>query len=252
MNDHDTQHPAYSSAQEIERRRAFIEQFRACPIPEQELLVNLGLFINRQSMSRMLYIHDLFRRIVPVHGVIMEFGVRWGQNLALFSSFRGIYEPYNFNRKIIGFDTFAGFPAVAEEDGRSEQVRIGGFGVTADYKEYLHSLLQYHESESPLPHIRKFELVEGDATKTLPVYLERHPETIVALAYFDFDLYDPTRACLELIRERVPRGGIIAFDELNCREFPGETRAVMDVFGIHRCRLERTSHNPTPGFMVIE
>lgn len=34
----------------------------------------------------------------------MEFGVRWGQNLALFESFRGIYEPYNYNRKIVGFD----------------------------------------------------------------------------------------------------------------------------------------------------
>lgn len=252
MNEPDARHPVYSSAHELEKRRQFFERFRTCPIPDRELLSNLGLFINRQSMSRILYIHDLYRRIVSVHGVIMEFGVRWGQNLAMFSSFRGMYEPYNFNRKIIGFDTFAGFPAVAAEDGRSDQVRMGEFGVTPDYMGYLESLLHYHESESPLDHIRKFELVKGDATRTLPAYLERHPETIVALAYFDFDLYEPTRACLELIRERVPRGGIIAFDELNCREFPGETRAVMDVIGIHRCRLERTPHNPTPCFMVVD
>ena len=31
----------------------------------------------------------------------MEFGVRWGQNLALFESFRGIYEPYNYSVELL-------------------------------------------------------------------------------------------------------------------------------------------------------
>jgi hypothetical protein len=55
----------------------------------------------------------------------MEFGVRWGQNMALFTSFRNIYEPYNVSRKIIGFDTFAGFPSISEQDGVAETVQVG-------------------------------------------------------------------------------------------------------------------------------
>ena len=39
----------------------------------------------------------------------MEFGVRWGQNLITLNNLRGIYEPFNHSRKIIGFDTFEGF-----------------------------------------------------------------------------------------------------------------------------------------------
>ena len=53
--------------------------------------------------------HELYQKILNVHGVVIEFGTRWGQNLALFESFRGMYEPYNHFRKIIGFDTFEGF-----------------------------------------------------------------------------------------------------------------------------------------------
>ncbi|MBK8271161.1 MAG: crotonobetainyl-CoA--carnitine CoA-transferase [Planctomycetes bacterium] len=242
----------YSSADELDHRRRFFELFRSCPIPEGERLGNLGLFQNRQSLSRLFFMHELYQRIIPVHGVIMEFGVRWGQNLALFSTFRGMHEPYNFNRKLVGFDTFAGFPGVSEKDGRSNQARPGEYGVTRDYQSYLDAVLDYHEKESPLSHIKKHELVAGDVMETLPAYLERSPETIVALAYFDLDLYEPTKFCLEAIRDRLPRGAVVAFDELNCREFPGETRAVMEALGLANCRLQRTPHNPTPCFMVVE
>ena len=45
----------------------------------------------------------------------MDFGTRWGNNMALFSIFRGMYEPFNRHRKIIGFDTFSGFPSINEK-----------------------------------------------------------------------------------------------------------------------------------------
>ena len=49
-------------------------------------------------------------KIIHKEGVIMEFGIRWGQNTALLAALRGLYEPYNIKRKIkIGFDIFDGF-----------------------------------------------------------------------------------------------------------------------------------------------
>jgi hypothetical protein len=85
-------------------------------------------------------------------------------------------------------------------------------------------VLDFHEAElAPIPHKKKYELVQGDATRTLPEYLQRHPETIVALAYFDFDIYAPTKACLEAVVPHLTKGSVLAFDELNCPEFPGET-----------------------------
>lgn len=84
----------------------------------------------------------------------MEFGVRWGRNLALFESLRGIHEPFNHNRKIVGFDTFEGFPSTHEKDGDADIVRVGAYDVTEKYEDFLAEILAYHEQESPISHVR--------------------------------------------------------------------------------------------------
>lgn len=241
-----------STEKEKTARKQFHELFARCPIPSNEILGNLGLFMNRQTVSRLLFMHELYQKILNVHGVVMEFGTRWGHNLALFHSFRGIYEPYNYNRKIIAFDTFEGFPSVDAKDGGSSAVSQGAYNVTERYEEYLEQVLAYHVQESPLAHLRRHELVKGDVTKTVPKYLEQHPETMVALAYFDLDLYEPTKRCLELLRPHLTKGTVLAFDELNHSEWPGETIALKEVFGLANCRLQRSPANPTPSYMVIE
>ncbi|MFC7668497.1 hypothetical protein ACFQT0_14780 [Hymenobacter humi] len=101
-----------------------------------------------------------------MHGVAMEFGVRWGQNLALMHALRGIYEPFNYNRKIIGFDTFGGFPSVDPKDG--DRVKEGDYGVTENYQEYLTQILALHEADSPIPHKRKFEWWPATPPKPCP------------------------------------------------------------------------------------
>lgn len=239
-----------SSEQEKSNREHFFNQFKACPIPEKEMLDNLGLFLRRQTLSRILFMHELYTKIINIHGVVMEFGVRWGQNLALFESFRGMYEPFNYNRKIIGFDSFSGFPSIDKKDG--DKLSVGDYGVTDGYESYLESILQFHESESPIPHKKKFELIKGDATETIENYLEKHSETIVAFAYFDFDIYLPTKKCLLAIKDRLTKGSILAFDELNCPEFPGETLALQEVFGIGRFQLRRSPLNPLCSYIIVD
>lgn len=239
-------------ASDIEKRNRenFRKLYKNNPLPENEILNNLGLFINRQNLSRMLLMNELYKKIIDVNGVVMEFGVRWGQNLCLFESFRGIYEPYNYSRKIIGFDTFEGFPCIHSKDGALNQQ--GDYSVTPQYEDYLESIINYHEAENPISHIRKSRLIKGDATTTLKDYLEQHPETIIAFAYFDFDIYEPTKRCLELIKDRVTKGSVIAFDELNHPGFPGETQAFLEVIGAPNCVLKRSSLTPYVSYFVVE
>lgn len=244
----------YSSEIEQKKRKDFFTLFNKCPIPENELLSNLGLFINRQSLSRMLFMNELYTKILPIHGSIFEFGTRWGQNLALFSSFRGLYEPYNYNRMIVGFDTFTGFPneGIDKKDGCSDFIDIGAFNTSENYPEYLENILDYHQSESPISHIKKYELVKGDATISINHYLKDHPETIVALAYFDFDLYLPTKNCLESIADYLTKGSVIGFDELNFKNFPGETIALREVFGLSKYSIRHSTIDPNYAYIIIE
>jgi hypothetical protein len=241
-----------SSPSENILRDQFVDLFKQCPIPDNEVLSNLGLFLKRQNLSKILFMNDLYRKIIDVHGVVIEFGVRWGNNLALFASFRGIYEPFNHNRKIIGFDTFAGFPTVHEKDGASDIVAIGAYKVSASYEKYLEDILAYHEQESPIPHIKKHRLVKGDATVEVEKYFTEHPETVVAFAYFDFDLYEPTRKCLEAIKDRVTKGTVIGFDQLNDHDFPGETLALKEVFGLDKFKLRKSRYSSVQSYIVVE
>lgn len=239
-----------STSGEMQKKNLMAQCLRNSSVPDSELLDNVGLYLTRQSLSRINFIQEIYNKILPVHGVIMEFGVRWGQNMALFSNLRGMHEPFNYNRKIIGFDTFSGFPSVSVEDGGG--VKPGDYGVTNNYMDELNGLLEFHEQNSPVPHKSKFELVKGDAIITFPDYLGRHPETIVALAYFDFDLYAPTKVCLENLLPYLTRGSILAFDELNCPEFPGETVAVREVLGISKYAIRRSEGSPLTSYCVIE
>jgi len=241
-----------SSQKEIEARSEFYKLYQQCPIPENQILSNIGLFTTRQVLSRMLMLNDMYKNIINLHGIVCEFGVRWGNSLALFESFRGMYEPYNYNRKIVGFDTFEGFPNVHEKDGTSDVIKKGAYSTTNNYDEYLEEVLKYHESESPLSHLKKFELVKGDATVTVKEYLKKNPETIIAFAYFDFDIYQPTKVCLEAILPHLVKGAVIGFDELNYHDFPGETRAFDEVLGINNYKIHRDVNNPIPSYIIYE
>ncbi|SEC19392.1 hypothetical protein SAMN05216205_1720 [Pseudomonas mohnii] len=239
-----------STQSETDRKQILVDRLRASRIPDGELLDNIGLYLTRQTLSRINFMQMLYQMIVPVHGTIMEFGVRWGQNMALFSTLRGIHEPFNYNRKIIGFDTFDGFPSVAPQDGGG--VQAGDYGVVENWSEELEGILDFHTQNAPIPHKKKHELVKGDATMTLPDYLKEHPETIVALAYFDFDIYKPTHDCLEAILPYLTKGSVLAFDELNTPQFPGETIAVREVLGLSRYAIKRDPSNPLTSYLVIE
>lgn len=241
-----------SSSGEQEKRAKFLELFKNNPVPSAEQLANVGLFQKRQELTKVIFLQELYKQMLPVHGVIMEFGVRWGQNLVTLTNLRGIYEPYNYSRKIIGFDTFEGFPSVHEKDGQHNIIEKGAFNVTEGYEEYLKQVLDYHAGESPLNHISKNELVKGDAVVMLEKYLKAHPETVIAMAYFDFDIYEPTKKCLELITPYLTKGSVIGFDEICDPQFPGETVALREVWGTKKFSLRRSPYGGIQSYLIFE
>ncbi len=241
-----------SSGSEKESIRELTGLLKGAPLPDDELLANLGMFLTSKNLSRVLFFYEMYKRILHSHGVIMEFGVRWGQNLSLLAALRGIFEPFNRHRKIIGFDTFAGFRGLSAQDGEKCDCKDGSYSVAPGYEEYLARLLALQEALNPVAHLRKFELIKGDAVQTIPAYLARHPETIVSLAVFDFDIYKPTRAALEAVAPHLCKGSILVFDELCDDIFPGETVALRETLGISRFRIQRLPMTARVSFLEVE
>ncbi len=198
--------------------------------------------LKRQSLSRVLYYNHLYQKILETPGVICEFGVQWGATLAQLINLRGLYEPFNYSRKIFGFDTFEGFPELSQEDGPC--ATKGDYKTPQDYEKTLEILLNLHESFSPISHMKKFELIKGDASLTIHTWLEKNPHAIISMAIFDMDIYKPTKEVLEKIIPRLTKGSLLVFDELNCPYFPGETLAVQEVLGLNNLTLRHFPHQP--------
>jgi hypothetical protein len=241
-----------SSKTEQTNRLELADLINSNPIPDNEKSFHTPLFLKRQELSKVLYFQDLYQQFLNTHGVIMEFGTRWGTNMVTLSNLRGIYEPFNYNRKIIGFDTFEGFKnANKTDDGAHEIIKDGAFSVTDNYPDYLNRLLTIHQNESPLNHINKFEIIKGDAPVKLKEYLQKNPQTIIAMAHFDFDIYKPTLDCLNLIKPHLVKGSIISFDELNDPNFPGETKALNEAFGLNNVALKRNLICPMQSYFIF-
>jgi hypothetical protein len=243
---------SFAGQEELQAYQQLVQLMRSCPIGEREILANLGLFANRTSMSRLLFLHNLYLRALNTHGVAMEFGVRWGQNLSLLVNFRNIYEPYNMSRKIVGFDTFEGLTGVSAADGSSPTAAPGALSVTPGYERYLSEVLAAQEQLGPRSHIRRFEIVKGDVTQTLPEYLKRHPETIIAFAFFDLVLFEPTKKVLELIRPHLAKNSVIGFDQLGLGEYPGETQALKEAWGVGNYRIIRDPISSMQSYLIFE
>ena len=225
------------------------------PVPRDEIFENLFLFLTKKDFSHLLFMNEIYKKIISVHGSIYEFGCRWGRNLSLFTLLRGVYEPYNYTRKIVGFDTFSGFPSesLSVEDGNHNTISKGSYSVTKNYKKFLEELLEIKNSELPIEHIKKFDLVKGDAARESKKYLKKNKHDIIALAYFDLDLYKPTKEIIKNILPRTVGGSILLFDELNHQSYPGETTAFIEELMVkNKYKLIRSEISASKSYIVIE
>jgi hypothetical protein len=209
-------------------------------------------FVSRRTLAKFLVRYEIFKKIIEVNGSIIECGVMNGAGLFTYAHLSSMFEPVNHTRRVIGFDTFEGFPSVHENDlstGISSHLESGGLAGSS--VEDLERAIALFDSNRTLSHIPKIELVKGDITKTAPEYLANNPHLVVALLYLDLDLYEPTKAALQTFLPRMPKGAIVVFDELNTQTFPGETLAVDEILGIRNVKIERLPLDPYVSYCIL-
>jgi len=205
-------------------------------------------------MAKLLFLDEVYQMILPLPGMILEFGTWLGGSTVAFENLRAIHEPYNAQRRTVSFDTFSGYTQHTNNDAGPHFQKIleaGTYTAPDDYSKYLERLLEYHESENVMKHVSKHQVVTGDAALTLPIYLDQRPETLVALAYFDMALYEPTRSCLDSIQGYLIPGSIIVLDELGHPDYPGESIAYREVFKDRRHRIKRSRYLPDRAIVTI-
>jgi hypothetical protein len=238
---------------ETERRvgesieRIFLES----PERVEVKLENFTKYVRRQHLKRFIAMYELFKLILPVKGSIIECGVYQGFGLMAWAKLSAMLEPENLTRRIYGFDSFEGFPAVHEKDASQFGATRRGQLSAASYDELLRLIKEY-DADRFLGHISKVELIKGDITKTLPEFMASRAHVVVSLLFLDCDLYEPTRVALEQVLPRMPKGAVVVFDELDNPIWPGETTAVVDALALSRLKLRRFEWDPYIAYAVLE
>lgn len=242
----------FRTAAEAEEAATNKQCFEKNPDSWEKKLEAFPKYVRRQNLTRFLALYEIFKRVIPVKGSIVECGVHRGFGLMTWVKLSAILEPVNLTRRIYGFDSFAGFPEISLKDTPSIPASISKGDLFSDSKEELEVLADAHDKTRFLGHIGKVQLIKGDAVQTIPRFVQENPHLLVSLLFLDFDLYEPTKAALTSLFPRMPKGAIIAFDELDNPLWPGETTAMLEVCGASKLRIERLPFDPFIGFAVIE
>ena len=228
--------------------------FRDDPIDLIEKIEAFPKYASRQSIAKFLTKYEIFKKVLHVNGSIVECGVLHGAGLLAWAKLSSILEPANHPRKVIGFDTFEGFRSIHRKDasaGMRSDLLVKS-GLKGSPYEYVRLAVEVYDMNRPVSHIQKVELVKGDLCRTAPQYVKENPHLVVSLLYLDVDLYEPTKKALQVFVPRMPKGALIAFDELNARIFPGETQAVIEVIGLNNLKIRRFPFDSYISYAILE
>jgi len=226
------------------------KNFANCNLSMIDKLEAFPRFVSKRSMARFLCKYEIYKHILDINGIVIECGVLNGAGLFTWAQLANIFEPTNYTRKVVGFDTFSGFPNVHNKD-ENNVVNPESGQMKGDSLEALHLSIGKYDLERHLHHIPNIELITGDFLKTANEYLSQNQHLLVALLYLDFDLYEPTQKALELFLPRMGRGSIICFDELNCANFPGETLALLESLPINQYEVKRFAMDPWISYIRV-
>lgn len=236
---------------EREVGRRVEEIFLRCPDSVEIKLENFTKYVRRQHLKRFLAMYEVFKLALPVKGSVVECGVFRGFGLMAWAKLSAMLEPENLTRRVYGFDSFKGFPSLATEDQSGYTAAQPG-DLGADSYAELMELVQEYDRDRFLGHVPKVELIRGDIVETVPTFVALHPHLVVSLLYIDCDVFQPTKVALETLVPRMPKGAVLAFDELDNPLWPGETLAAVETLGLGSLRLRRLDWDPYIAFATIE
>lgn len=203
---------------------------------------NFYLSCDITRMSKILAHYELFKLSQNIPGEIIECGVFKGASLARFAAFRDIFEN-QFSKKIIAFDIFGKFPNTKfSKDKDFREKFIEAAGSESISKKQLMEVLKHKGTD------KNVELIQGDITKTVPKYLEKHPELKISILNLDTDIYEPAVTILENFYKHISKGGILILDDY--ATFPGETKAVDDFFKNKKIKIQKFSFSKTPCYLI--
>lgn len=216
---------------------------------------HFAVLSRRQALKRFLAHTDLFKMTLNLPGDIAELGVFRGAGLMTWANLLEAYCIGDRTKVVYGFDNWQGFSALTREDGKADDDSgkvVGGFNP-GGYLAELQNAIAIFDADRFIPQKPRIKLVQGHIEATVPAFVHDNPGVRFSLVHFDCDLYQPTRAALAALWDRVVPGGILIFDEYAIADWPGESRAVDEFIAtIPGARLQTFNWTNVPGAYLVK
>jgi len=180
------------------------------------------LTCHNSRISKLIAQFLVFEKSSKIKGSMLEFGVFKGNSLFRLLMFR---EMLNLKKFFYAFDLFGKFqvPNNIDKDDLTElNLFFKEAGNKSVSKVYLNKNLTKRRMN------KNIKLIQGDIIKTLPNFLKKNNHKF-SFINIDVDLYEVTFFILEIIWNKVSKGGIIWLDDYGEKKenrFPGATRAI--------------------------
>ena len=223
---------------EIKTKSFTLEHLDICDSIKQQAINNYNL----NPVNNICLILQKLKTLSEVDGHYVECGTFRGNTLiptALYSLNAGFFK----NKKIIGIDTFKGFPIkehnekdlpsyfnilyndklITEDHYNKAKIR------TNDFKDLSHLESEYFlDVEEVFDNSSKFNnisLIKGTFKEITPNFNDK-----IAVLHLDGDLYESYLTCLDNLYDNVIKNGVIIFDEYYSHKYPGARVAVNEFF----------------------
>lgn len=208
-----------------------------------KLIQSFPRYVRNTDITRFLVAYECFKKILNVHGSICEVGLLHGNCTFSMAHLSEIFEPRNYLREVIGFDTFSGHTMEFHDKDNLSASALQEFSTFS--KDSVSTLSDLEESvdifekNKFLSQFQKIRLVEGDAAKTIPAFVAENPGLVVSMIILGTDIYSPSVAAMKYLYPLMPKGGLVLVTAAGYNYNPGETQAIMDSVGIENIELKR-------------
>jgi len=235
LNKHSPLQTEYQKEAELERSKYFNEGLG----DTIDKLRSVNRFIGRQELAKIIAYTDIFRKTSGVVGSIADCGVFFGGGLMTYANLCAALEPYNYQLKVLGFDTFEG------DVGHTPIDKLGTvdremYNYCAPVFDDLSRCATLFDLDRPVNHLSKIELVQGDLRETSAQYIADNPQVCFRIIHLSVNLYAPTKETILRFYPRLSRGGALVIQGLNYTV--GATQALFDAFDELNLTVPQISH----------
>ena len=205
-----------------------MEQIKTFLIDTNQWDLYNGFFLmsDIERLRKFLVREHFFKLCLDIPGDIVEVGVFKGTGIAQLLKMREIFIPAS-NKKVIGFDLFSksteyqstlnNFDEKLDEFYKNSNVNMEE-GIKKEEIEYFLKNMKLTNTRMGF-NTDIYQLIEGDVSISIPKYLKDNPGFRISYLYLDLDIDEPTYISLNLLYDRIVRGGVMVFDEYACEKW---------------------------------